>query len=368
MSRSEHTIDSWLLGIFIALVASGFFIFLSASVGLIAREGVTFGSVAFTRLVAILLGSVAAYILSRTNYRLLRRYALHIFCGAILLSLLVLVPGLGIEHGGARRWLGLFGFSFQPSELLKVAAVIYAAAFFASTREKITSFSRGLLPLLILLALGGVLLLLQPDTDSFVVLFLALVSVFFVAGGRLKQLGILFLTGVIALSLLIATRPYLTERFLTFLDPSSDPQGAGYQIQQSLIAIGSGGFFGRGFGQSVQKFSYLPEPIGDSIFAVAAEEFGFFGATLLIVLFLAFCLRGFRVAARAPDSFSRLLVVGIVLLIGASACINIASMLGIVPLSGLTLPLISHGGSALIITLMSAGIILNISRLERQTL
>lgn len=368
MQKSERTVDPWLLGIFVALVSSGFFIFLSASVGLIAREGASFGSVAFTRLIAVIIGSAVAYGLSRIDYHLLRRYALPVLFLAILSSLLVFVPGIGVAHGGASRWVGAFGFSFQPSELLKIALVVYAAAFYAAAKEKIPSFSFGLFPLLVLLAISGALLLLQPDTDSFVVLFSALVVIFFVAGGRLKQLGVLFLAGLISLSVLVAVHPYLKDRFLTFFDPSGDPQGSGWQIQQSLIAIGSGGFWGRGFGQSVQKFSYLPEPIGDSIFAVASEEFGFVGATILVGLFLAFCLRGLRVASRAPDTFARLLVVGIVILIGVSACINIASMLGLIPLSGLTLPFVSHGGSALVIVFASVGIILNISRFEKQTI
>ncbi len=368
MPRNERTIDPWLLGIFIALVAFGFLIFLSASVGLIAREGASFGSVALTRFIAIVIGGGAAYILSRIQYKLLRRYALLFLIGAVILSVLVFIPGIGVAHGGAKRWIGLVGWTFQPAELLKLAFVVYAAAFYAAAKERVSSFSFGLLPLLILLTLSGGLLLTQPDTDTFVVLFCALVGIFFVSGGRIKQLGILCLAGLIALSLLIAFRPYLKERVLVFLHPASDPQGAGYQIQQSLIAVGSGGWFGRGFGQSVQKFSYLPEPIGDSIFAVAAEEFGFFGSVLLVGLFLAFSLRGLRVAARAPDPFARLLVVGIVIVIDASASVNIASMLGIIPLSGLTLPLVSHGGSALIITLASIGIVLNISRFERETL
>ncbi len=365
MLTNEQRIDPWLLGVFVALVSSGFLIFLSASVGLIAREGASFGQVALTRLAAVALGATAAYLLSRLNYKLVRRFALPLLIFSVLLSLLVFLPGVGVAHGGARRWIGAFGLTFQPSELLKIAFVVYAAAFFSGVKERISSFSFGLLPLLILLSLAGVLLLLEPDTDTFVVLFVALLAIFFTAGGRLKQLGLLCLVAAVALGSLIAMRPYLKERFLTFINPGKDPQGAGYQIEQSLIAIGSGGFFGRGFGQSVQKFSYLPEPIGDSIFAVAGEEFGFFGASLLILLFLAFLLRGLRVAARAPDSFARLLTVGIVILIGASAFINIASMLGLIPLSGLTLPLVSHGGSALVITLASAGVILNLSRYQK---
>jgi cell division protein FtsW len=182
----------------------------------------------------------------------------------------------------------------------------------------------------------------------------------------MRHIGIVALVLLIGLGVLIWTKPYLAARVATFLNPAADPQGAGYQIQQSLIAIGSGGALGRGFGQSVQKFSYLPEPIGDSIFAVAAEEFGFIGGAALVLLFLFLILRGLRLTARAPDPFSGLLALGIVILIGASAFTNIASMLGVIPLSGLPLAFVSHGGTALVIALVEAGILLNISRYQRQ--
>ena len=249
--------------------------------------------------------------------------------------------------------------------MLKIAFVIYTAAFYASVKERIGTFSHGLLPLIILLGVAGGLLLLQPDTDTFVVLFTALLAMFIVGGGRLRHLLVIILSGVLALTLLVMARPYLMERLTTFINPAADPQGAGYQIQQSLIAIGSGGVFGKGFGQSVQKFSYLPEPIGDSIFAVAGEEFGFVGASFLILLFLALLLRGLKIAARAPDTFSGLLSVGVVILISASAFMNIASMLAIIPLSGLPLSFVSHGGTALFITLAETGILLNISRHQK---
>ena len=277
----------------------------------------------------------------------------------------VFVPGVGAEYGGARRWISIFGFSFQPAEILKIAFVIYAAAFFATVKDKVQTLTGGLLPLFALLGVAGFLLLLQPDTDTFVVLFLALFAMFLAAGGKLRHVGVMIVVGALALSLLIFSRPYLKERVVTFFNPAADPQGAGYQIQQSLIAVGSGGIAGRGFGQSVQKFSFLPEPIGDSIFAVAAEEFGFIGGFALILLFLALLLRGLKIASRAPDLFSGLLSIGIVILIGASAFMNIGSMLAILPLSGLPLAFVSHGGTALVITLLEAGILLNISRYQK---
>lgn len=363
--RTLRTVDPWLLTIVVGLAAGGFFIFSSASLGFLAREETTLGSVLWTRVVAGLIGISLAYAVSVLHYRVLRRYALALLLSAIALTALVFIPGLGVEHGGARRWLSVLGFSFQPAELLKIACVIYGAAFFASAGERIRTLTEGLLPFVALLGISGLLLLLQPDTDTFVVLSLSLFAMFLVAGGRIRHIGVIALMMLIGLVILIGTKPYLSERVATFLNPASDPQGAGYQIQQSLIAIGSGGAAGRGFGQSVQKFFYLPEPIGDSIFAVAAEEFGFVGSTVLIMLFLAFILRGLRLTARAPDLFSGLLALGIVILIGASAFINIASMLGLIPLSGLPLAFVSHGGTAFVITLLEAGILLNISRYQK---
>lgn len=363
---AKHPTDPWLLWIIIGLTSLGFIIFTSASVGLIAREGARFGDVALSRLFATILGGAAAYASSVMDYRLLRRYSLTLLLVSIGLTGLVFVPGIGIEHGGANRWISIFGItSFQPAELLKIAFVVYAAALFASVREKIGTFSHGLFPLLALLGAAGLLLLLQPDTDTFVVLFAALVAQFLVSGGKLRHLAIVLIIGACALSVLVFSRPYLMARITTFIHPAVDTQGAGYQVRQSLIAIGSGGIFGKGFGQSVQKFSYLPEPIGDSIFAVAGEEFGFLGASFLIFLFLALVLRGLRTGAHAPDLFGGLLCIGVVILIGASAFMNVASMLAIIPLSGLPLSFVSHGGTALLITLAEMGILLNISRYQR---
>lgn len=357
--------DAWLLSIVVCLIVSGLLIFLSASLGLLARDGASFGTIALTRFFATVLGAGVGYFASVFHYKNLRRYTLAILLISLMLTALVFVPGLGLAHGGARRWISIFGFSFQPSEFLKIAFVIYTAAFFAMVKDKVHTFTHGLLPLFALLGIAGFLLLLQPDTDTFVVLFFAMFAMFLAAGGKLRHIGIMLLSGVIALSLLIASKPYLMNRITTFLNPAADPQGIGWQVQQSLIAIGSGGLTGKGFGQSVQKFSYLPEPIGDSIFAVAGEEFGFVGTVTLILLFLALLLRGLRIASRAPDLFSGLLSIGIVILIGASAFMNIASMLAIIPLSGLTLAFVSHGGTSLVITLFEAGILLNISRYQK---
>ncbi len=366
MPHTTRTVDPWFLGIVCALVGIGFLIFTSASMGLLTREGTLFSAIAGKQLLAALLGIALAYGLSRIPYRGLRRYTFPLFIFAILLAVLVFIPGVGITHAGASRWILIFGYSFQPSELLKIAVVLYYATFLAEFKDRVQSFILGLLPLGLLLILTAGLLLTQPDTDTFLIIFVTLTSMFLAAGGRWKHILILLLIGMIGLAGLIYTRPYLKERVMTFLKPAeADARGARYQLDQSLIAIGSGGWFGRGFGQSVQKFSYLPEPIGDSIFAVAAEEFGFVGGMLLIGLFLGFIFRGLRIATHSPDLFGGLLSLGIVILIGTGAFINMASMLGLMPLSGLTLAFVSHGGTALLITLAATGIVLGVSRFQR---
>lgn len=360
-----HRVDAIFLCVVTALIAAGLAIFVSASFGLLTREGARFSSLAGTQLFGILLGALLGYAASRLNYRVWRRVSLYVFIAAIVLTLLVFVPGLGVAHGGAVRWLDIAGFSFQPSEFLKIGFVIFFASFLAAERERVSHPRFGLLPFFLLAAGAGGILLFQPDTDSFVILSLTLLAMLLVAGARFSHIALAVLVGLLLLGGLVLLRPYLQNRLLVFFNPTADPQGAGWQLQQSLIAIGSGGMGGRGFGQSAQKFSYLPEPVGDSIFAVASEEFGFIGALALIALFAAFLLRGLRIATHAPDSFSGLLALGIVILISLSAFINIASMLGLVPLSGLPLPFVSHGGTAMLITLTEVGIVLNISRYQR---
>jgi len=361
------TSDRILFGTVIILVLVGFLIFSSASLGLLAREGARFSSVAFNQfLFGIVGGFGALYVISSIHYRTWRKYAFYIFLFTLGLTTLVFVPGLGLEHGGATRWVHIAGFSFQPAELLKIGFVVYMATWLSGMYRHVHTFMKGTLPFLGILALVGIVMLLQPDTDTFAIMAASGVAMFIAAGGRIRDVGIMFLSAVVLLAVLAFTRPYIMDRLTTFIDPSADPLGSSYQVQQSLIAIGSGGFSGRGFGQSIQKFEYLPEPIGDSIFAVASEEFGFIGSTLLVLLFVAFAFRGFRVATHAPDLFGMLLVVGFVTLITLQAFLNIAAMLSLAPLSGLPLPFISHGGTALLATLASIGVVLNVSKYQKR--
>lgn len=361
-----HHFDRTLFTVVIVLVAAGFFIFSSASLGLLARSGAQFSSVAFSQILfGIVGGGIALFLTSSVHYRIWRQYAFYIFLATLILTMLVFVPGLGFEHGGAKRWVHIGNFSFQPAELLKIGFIIYVATWLSGMKQYIGSFVKGTLPFVGIVAGVGLIMLLQPDTDTFLIMATAATAMFITAGGSLRDVSLMALCGVLLILALAFTRPYIMDRLTTFMDPMSDPQGSGYQIKQSLIAVGSGGFAGRGFGQSIQKFEYLPEPIGDSIFAVYSEEFGFIGSTMLLVLFALFAFRGYRIASHSPDLFGMLLVVGFITLIMTQALLNIAAMLALTPLSGLPLPFISHGGTALLATLTAIGIVLNVSKYQR---
>ncbi len=348
------------------LVIAGFFIFSSASLGLLARQGISYSSVAIKQfLVGFVAGGACLLIFARIPYKFWRKYAFYIFLISIIACIAVFLPKIGFAHGGARRWINIGSYSFQPAELLKLGAVVYFAAWLSTMKEKVKTFKFGALPLFIIIAITGGLLMKQPDTGSFLVIFSALLAMFIAAGGKWRYVGLLFIMCVIGILILAQVRPYLMARFTTFLDPSHDALGSGYQIQQSLIAIGSGGITGRGFGQSIQKFNFLPEPIGDSIFAVAGEEFGFIGGVLLIGLYLFFSMKGFKIAANVPDSFGMLLTVGIITLITAGSFINIGSMLSLLPLTGIPLIFVSHGGTAMLFGMAEVGIVLNISKHQK---
>ena len=357
--RTDKTL-ALLIGI---LVVGGGFAFASAIFGLVARGSTNMSSVAFNHAVlGVGLGLVALLIASRLDYRLWRRFAPHLFVATLILTAAVFIPQLGFEHGGGRRWLSFAGLTIQPAEFLKAGAIIMAATYFCAIRTRIESFRWGLGGLLAILAAPILILIAQPDLGTLGVIVASVLAIYFAAGARFRDFLIILLTGIIALALLAYMRPYVLDRIEVFFNPQQGPQAEGYQVRQSLIAIGSGGLAGRGFGQSVQKFTYLPEPMGDSIFAVIGEEFGFIGAMAVIGIFLALALRGFTVAAQASESFGALLAVGISTYLVAEAFINIAAMLGLAPLTGIPLTFVSQGGSAMLASLGSAGILLSISR------
>lgn len=358
-------VDKVFLGIVGALVVVGLFVFISASLGILAKNETKFYGVLTSQLMGLGAGIVAGYIAFRIPYTFWKKYSLYLFIGSLILTFLVFVPGLGFSHGGAQRWISLGFISFQPAEFLKLSFLMYAAAWLSYIKNKIHDARFSVMPFLGMLLVIALVLLRQPDTKSLILIFACGIVMFFVSGLNLKYLAWIVGIGIIGFAVLVMFKPYLLERVKTFMDPSHDPRGSSYQIQQSLIAIGSGGIFGRGFGQSIEKFSYLPEPQGDSIFAVVGEEFGFIGTVTIVVLFVAFALRGLRIANRAPDMFSRLLVTGIVILFITQSFLNIAALVGIFPLTGVPLVFVSHGGTSLMFALAGIGIILHISQFQK---
>ncbi len=366
MSPVKRKIDRFFLISVIILTAFGFVIFLSASLGLLAQNGSNFSTVAGKQTLSLVLGIIAFYIFSRLDYKWLHKSALFILFGAIGVNLLLFIPSITVHFNGASRWIDMGIFTFQPSELLKIAFIIYIAAWVHFVKDRITSFKLGMLPYIVIAIILSVLLLAQKDTDTLIIILLTGLVMLFIGGLPLRYIIItICLLGTI-ISGVIVFQPYARQRFNTFLNRNSDTQGASYQINQSLIAIGSGQILGRGFGQSIQKFGYLPQPTDDSIFAVAAEEFGFVGSIALLIMYVLFGVSVFRIGTRSQDVFGGLLVMGIAILIIMESFMNMAAMLGIIPLSGLPILFVSHGGTALIITLITAGIVANVSKHARK--
>ncbi len=359
----KKSVDTPFLVITILLVSLGFFVFLSASMGLLAREDANITGQLTSQVLAIVLGLGLLIGATKVPTRFWNKYAFYIFIGSFITTCLVFIPGIGFEHNGANRWLNLGPLpSLQPSEFLKFAFILYYAAWCTALQRKIRTLQYSLPPLLILLALCAIPLILQPDFGTLIIIGTVGFAMLIASGASWKHILALAAVGFAFVALISTTVPYVHSRLTTFLQPGRDPQGAGYQIQQSLIAVGSGHITGRGFGQSVQKFTFLPEPVGDSIFAVFAEEWGFIGAIILITLFVAFLSRGYRIAIRSPNTFPRILVVGLVTSIVAQSFMNIGSMLGVMPLTGDPLAFVSQGGTALLMTLLEVGIILGVSR------
>ncbi|MDQ0206444.1 stage V sporulation protein E [Alkalicoccobacillus murimartini] len=301
----------------------------------------------------------------RVEYWTWRSYAKLILLVCFILLILVLVPGVGLVRGGARSWLGVGAFSIQPSEFMKMGMVIFLAKYLSENQKKIVTFKKGLLPNLALVMTGFGLIMLQPDLGTGAVMVGTCVVMIFVAGARISHFAWLGVVGLAGFVGLIASAPYRIKRITSFLDPWSDPLGSGFQIIQSLYAIGPGGLMGMGFGESRQKYFYLPEPQTDFIFAILSEELGFIGGCLVLALFGVLLWRGIRAALAAPDLFGSLLAAGVVTMIAIQVMINVGVVSGLMPVTGITLPLLSYGGSSLTLMLVSIGLLLNISRHSR---
>lgn len=365
MVKARSAPDIWLLISILLILGIGLMMVYSASA---VKAFHDFGDqFYFLKRQAIFagLGLVSMLFLSRVNYSLWKKTApiLLLICFGLLL--LVLIPGIGNVRGGARSWLGIGSFGIQPSEFMKLAMVIFLAKWLSIEQQKITQFTKGLLPPLALVFVAFGLIMLQPDLGTGAVMVGASMILIFTAGARLAHLGGLAMIGVVGFVGLVIAAPYRLKRITFFLDPWADPLGGGYQIIQSLFAIGPGGLVGLGLGASRQKFSYLPEPQTDFIFSILAEELGFIGGATLILLFLIVIWRGVRTAISAPDTFGSLLAIGITSIIGVQVLINIGVVIGMMPVTGITLPLVSYGGSSLTLLLTALGILLNISRYSR---
>jgi cell division protein FtsW len=309
----------------------------------------------------VVIGMGVMVLLTKLDYHYLKKLAYPGIILSIILLLLIFIPPLGIRAGGARRWLNLGFFSFQVTELVKICIVLFLAHFLTRKANYLKSFSRGMLIPLLVTFLIIVLIALQPDFGATIMIAMILMLMLFLAGCRIRHLAGLTALLIPAAVWMIMFRSYRIDRLKVFLNPWNDPGNKGFQIIQSLLSFGSGGAFGVGIGDGMQKLFYLPEPHTDFILSVIAEESGFVGVAVVIFLFVVLIIRGFVVAFRAPDLFGTLLAAGLTMVLAMGAFINIAGVMGLIPLKGLTLPFLSYGGTSLIMSLVAVGILLNIS-------
>ncbi|MCD5396152.1 MAG: putative lipid II flippase FtsW [Candidatus Pacebacteria bacterium] len=313
-------------------------------------------------LYGLLPGIILGFVFYKIDLNFVKKMSFWFFLFAIFLTLLVFVPKIGIALFGSRRWIRIFGFTFQPSELLKLGFLIYLSSWLAKYKDQEHKIKNLLIPFLVILAILSLIFIFQPDISTLVIFGILGSILYFCAKTPISHIVILGGIGAVALLILIFLAPYRLNRLLVFLNPEMDPLGKGYHIKQSLIAVGSGGLFGKGLGLGVQKLGFLPHPMTDSIFAVLGEEIGFLGLFTIICLFLIFAWRGFRVAKTQKDEFKKLLSVGITSWITIQAFINMGAMIGVLPLTGIPLPFLSYGGSALFCGLMAIGLLLNITK------
>jgi cell division protein FtsW len=365
MAKTRSVPDLWMIAATLGILAIGVVMVYSASaVAAFHDYGDSYYYVKRQLLFAVL-GIAAMFVTMNVDYTFWRKWAGPALLICFGLLVIVLIPGVGVVRGGARSWLGIGSFGIQPSEFMKLAMIIFLAKFLSERQNLITEFRRGLLPPLGIIGAAFGLIMIQPDLGTGAVMIGASLLVIYVTGARAAHLGGLALLGLAGLGALIAAAPYRLLRITAFLDPWQDPLGAGYQSIQSLYAVAPGGLVGLGLGMSRQKYNYLPEPQTDFIFSILAEELGFIGGSLLILLFLLLIWRGMRTAITLSDPFGSLLATGIVGIFAVQVLINIGVVIGMLPVTGITLPLVSYGGSSLTLLLTALGILLNLSRYSR---
>ncbi|MCR8641917.1 stage V sporulation protein E [Paenibacillus sp. N1-5-1-14] len=365
MGKARSAPDLWILITTLLILTIGVIMVYSASAVLAFHEFGDWYYYLKRQLIFAVLGVVAMFVTMNMDYWIWKKYAKIILLICFVFLVIVLIPGVGVVRGGARSWIGIGSFGIQPSEFAKMGIIMFLAKWLSEEQAKITEFTKGLLPPLGLVGLAFGLIMLQPDLGTGTVLVGTAVLMIFIVGARLRHLSYFAMAGVVGFIGLIIAAPYRMDRIMAFMDPWKYPKDEGYQIIQSLLAIGPGGLVGLGLGMSRQKYSYLPEPQTDFIFAIISEELGFIGGSFVLLLFTILVWRGMRVAITAPDTFGSLLAVGIVGMIAVQVIINIGVVIGMFPVTGITLPLVSAGGSSLTLMLTALGILLNISRYSR---
>ncbi|CEH32102.1 stage V sporulation protein E [Aneurinibacillus migulanus] len=362
MTKARSTPDFIIIVVTFVLLAIGVVMVYSSSAVVAAQKGDPFF---FTKrqLIFATLGIAAMFVTMNVDYWVWKRWAKP---GLILcFFLLIIVLIIGKEVNGAKSWLGIGAFGIQPAEFMKLGMAAFLAKWLSDNQKDIGSFTKGLVPTLGIVFLAFGMIMLQPDLGTGTVLFGTSVLMIFVAGARMKHLLGLAMLGAIGFIGLVLAAPYRIKRITSFIDPWSDPLGAGYQLIQSLYAIGPGGLMGLGIGMSRQKFLYLPEPYNDFIFSILAEELGFIGGATVLLLFLLLLWRGMRTAVTAPDLFGSLLAIGIIGMLAIQVVINVGVVTGMFPVTGITLPFLSYGGSSLTLMLTGIGVLLNISRYSK---
>ncbi|MEC9006320.1 MAG: putative lipid II flippase FtsW [Nitrospirota bacterium] len=360
--RSFSPVDRTVLMITYLLLLIGLIMMFSAS-GVMAE--MRYGDSMFflkRQAVWIVLGLLVLHWVSRQDYGIWKTVMPLMLGLTVVILALVLIPMVGSEVNGARRWFRFGGFSFQPGELAKLTAVLYLSSFLVRREKDITNFTKGVLAPVTVVGTLALLALLEPDMGTAVVMFSILLGLLFLGGARISHLSSLVLSLLPLAYLLIMKSDYRRRRLMSFLDPWEDPNNTGFQLSQSFVALGNGGLAGVGLGEGRQKLFFLPEAHADFVLALVGEELGFLGTGLLMVLFAILLVKGFRIAGRAPDAFGRHLASGVTLLIGIQVLINAGVVSGLLPTKGLTLPLVSYGGSSLLVSLIAIGILLSISR------
>jgi len=313
----------------------------------------------------LIVGIVLMIIVSKYNYKQYKKHANIILGVCFILLILVIIPGIGTVRNGSRSWFGIGPFGIQPSEFMKLALIIFTAKYLEKNNKYIGDIKKGVFPILGITLISFALIMLQPDFGTGTILVMTIICMLFVSGvkmGFFMKIGIVGLIGVV---ILIVIAPYRLQRILSFVNPWVDPLGAGFQIIQSLYAIGPGGLLGMGLGNSIQKHFYLPEPQTDFIFSIISEELGFLGIVIVSGLFLTIIYRGIKIALNSEDLFGKYLAFGMIFQLSFQAILNLMVVVGLIPVTGVTLPFLSYGGSSLLITMVSMGILLNISRCQK---